>query len=291
MKNREEKLRQDILGKLTHNLGEVVVEDDRILCYVNAEKMDNFSPQLHLGTIYRDSSNNVEKYNFNKPIYFIFRHINFVNGLTLYCPVEEFNIVFENCDFERGIKIENAINVTFKNNEFYYCISPYKPCLYGYVENLKFENESFFLKSKTDNKYSLDLKVRNLEIIDSTFILDDKNGGVRIKANKIDMIDSDIKTHKEIEINTNKISLNNSNVISQNQITLNDKSNYNNIIEGVESPKTIYNGINLSALKFIGDNNLDKQKLRKILLEQLKTLKSNIEKTNINEIIELNKRR
>ena len=288
MKKKSERLKQKLLGKLTHNLGEVVVKDDRIICYVNAEKIGLFKSKITLGMHFLPKQGDIKKYNLDKPIYFIFNHINFYDRVWLYCPIEEYNIVFKNCDFKREIHIEQTKNVTFQNNS-HYIRSGNQPYLCGDVENLKIIQEYFWWLGELDTKYSIDLKVKNLEIKDSVFNIDEGWSCMRIKANKIDMLDSFIKVYNEIEIYTDKLSLDNSYIESQTKIILNDKNNYNNMIYGIESPNTIYNGINLSALNLA--NSTNKQKLREILLQQLKTLKSNIEQTNIKEIIELNKRR
>lgn len=301
MQKRDEKLKQKLLGKLTHNLGEVVVEDDRIICYVDATKIDGIL-YLNEGQTngilagicvwpnYTVKPKYLEKYNLDKPIYFIYRNIDFYDRVWFSCPVEDHHIIFKNCRFENIIHIEGTKNVTFENN-YYSLLSCNQPWLYADVENLKIINECFFGLGKSNSKFSINLKTKNLEIKDSSFNLDKRNSGITIKAKKVNIINSYIETYCGIEIDTNKLHLNNSFITSQTKIILNDKSNYNNIIEGLESPKTIYNGTNLSALKFIEDNNLDKQQLREILLQQLKQLKSEIEQTNIKEIIELNKRR
>ena len=283
MKKREERLKQKLLTALTHHLGEVVEKEDRILCYVSAEKIKLFKSKITLGKYFVPKQREIEKYNLDKPIYFIFNYIHFYDQVCLYCPIEEYNIVFKNCYFEKEVYIEQTKNVTFQNNTYYI------PSLCGDVENLNIINEHFHCIEKSGDKYLLNLKVKNLKIKDSIFNFDEQDGGVRIKANKIDMIDSYIRTHEKIEIDTNKIYLNNSDIKSETKIILNEKNNYNNMICGIESPITIYNGINLFSLKLANTSN--KQQLREILLQQLKTLKLNIEQTNIKEIIESSKRR
>ena len=108
------------------------------------------------------------------------------------------------------------------------------------------------------NKFDINLE-KNMDIKDTHI----GTAFMNVTCEKINLIDSEINSKYFIDINE-KIS-----------------SNDNDILESIESPKIIYNGINLSEISYINQNHLDKQKLRKILVRQLKELNEKVQ-NNIN---------
>lgn len=244
----------------------------------------------------------------------IFKNCKFCDGVFI---DEAKDLIFENNTYNSSGRLYMQLSF----DSFY---------LQGKAENLKIintsvydnNNEASFLKFEVLNDTKIvNSKIKlpiydkliitgkgNVEIVDSVIdgcdtyikgntITLNKNelnsSYVDIEAKKnINVIDSNIKTYN-IVIKGDLVNLINSKITSSSSVYINEtkQSSNNNIKKAVIAPKIIYNNIDLSAIDYIKQNNLNKQQLRMVLVEQLKGIKENIKKIKINEIIELNKRR
>lgn len=164
--------------------------------------------------------------------------------------------------------------------------------------------KSFIMQNSEIVFTDLNLEVEgNLNIINSNLIgrkTKTKGDNVVLNNSKIDLFyEFDINAEKNIDIidtyinnsytyiNCEKINLNNSKILSQYLTQINEtrSSNNNDILKSIECKKIIYNGVNFSEINYIKQNNLDKQTLRNILIEQLKLLKNKIQNNIDNENI------
>ncbi len=277
-------MRKKYLNTITSKLGQVVVTNDEIICYVDKEKLNSFKSELcydlRLSGAQKLSRSILDKYDLNKPVHYIIDGIYFDNGLCLNSDMNV-HVEFKNCIFGNKLHIKEADLVTLNNNKY----NPRDFLIGGCVfdcsaKKLKIEKERFidfkYLREGS-KRFGMNIAVENLEILDSSILITKDEGSIEIIADKIDIKDTSINCHNTVSIKSNMLNLDNSRVESKTKIVLYDQSsnNNNNIIMGIKAPKIIYNGIDITKKE---EPKLNKNQLLTILATQLKTIEIN--KTN-----------
>lgn len=132
------------LKNVTGNLGEVVEEDNRIVCYV--DKKVQGMKKIELFNV--NSNRNLllnKKYDFNKPIYYLLDSLDFDNGNVVELfGYDDVNVVINNCNLSCYFNISG--NCTIKN-----CTFIDSSWLSIYANNLRF--------SKCNIDFPTDIKV------------------------------------------------------------------------------------------------------------------------------------
>ena len=291
-------MQQKHLKKLTGNLGKVEIKDDRIICYVDERKLEKFKCKhtdiynlvLMQKLFYKPLKQ--QKYDLEKPIYYIFEYIDFDKiGLRIE-SCEGTHFIFRYCDFYERIDVCWADSITLEENQYFlhelennYC------CFMGKINNLKIIYNGFYLKPGLEFSYLWELEVENLEIKNSDISLLDSKGFFKIEANNIDIIDSNIGVNQKINFKANNINLINSEIKSNEEIIIDNENgkNSNNLPMGLSAPKIIYNGIDLAHIN-INPNSIGMKNLRTIFINQLKLLKENVRKEQEEKLSIINKR-
>lgn len=103
--------RQLYLKKSICNIGKIVEEEDKIICYVDQKSIDRYKGNNPLYKLRLNGMNQVtegiketvENFRLNKPVYYIFDGIEFSTGLEITSLWS--NVIFRNCTFDKNIGI------------------------------------------------------------------------------------------------------------------------------------------------------------------------------------------
>lgn len=277
-------LKKDVIKTITNNLGKVVEEEDKIICYVDKKKCKKDKYHYTIPCFGNAVSYNYKKLaqrlKLNKPICYIIENIDFDKRVSLFA-YNDCEVIIRNCNFEQGIyghinskcTIDNSYIKAFLDNT---SISAKNLT----IQNMTIKNE---LYSNCQLKFSADEK---LEIIDSnigklneqtTIILESGNNINLVNAK----IESDVITVKAKNIYTDE----KSNLITD-KLNLNIEE-FNTL--NITSPLIVYNGQSIINAK---NQNLSKDDLllnlkRLEFLEVLKKLKAKCESINNTKISEI----
>lgn len=293
-------IRNYVARKATGNLGKVVINDDKIVCYVDGRKLKKKEKYIHrYNLIFKciPSKEEIFKtYNLEKPVHYIIKDTDFDMEIRIMSSTKNCHVTFENCTFTGAIEIDFADHITFINNiyeaqnyknfwsiykEGEFCIST--RAKKGEINKLEFINDNIDVDyPETIPVYrATDKSPKKKEI---------KNPIVEIwlYAKEIIMTNTDIVNAKSIVIGTDRLLLNATNIRTQElEIdTKNFEYNYTAIesdIISVKANKILCDYGNLKGNSiFVNDVEMDKNnirmdaetvKLQKERLELLSTLK------------------
>lgn len=289
-------LRNKLLKDITNNLGEIKEKNEKIICYVNNRKLKkyrkgNYLPYysilLKSKKMYPDEILN--SYKVNKPIHYVVNGMNFKTAVEVIAP-EDTTVVFVNSKFNREFNVISGGDIILESNEYCDEENFYKNDIFFCAiraKSLKFLNDNFTNKSKYNIETSFGIKIDtdNLEIINSTFNTKKKDGVVSIITKNAYIEDSDIKCHKEIYIKSDELKVLDTKIKSDREVVIDNKNN--NYVIGVTSPKTIYNGSDLTKYYSLNPENLELQSSRVSLIKKLRQLRDNCININTTELKEV----
>jgi len=114
----KEILRYLAMKELTGNLGSVVYEDDKLICYVNKRnsKRECLTDYFYCHGINDSNRNLANAYNLNKPITYVFDKLNFQKNNVVIYGYNDANIIIKNCNFNRELIITNPKGITVLDN-------------------------------------------------------------------------------------------------------------------------------------------------------------------------------
>lgn len=284
-----------LLRNITNKLGIVEVTDDKIICYVDNKKLKKYRKGKYL-TFYElilKTKNGCPKetldiYKVNKPVYFVINNMNFETALTIMTG-KDTNITFSNCKFNREVSIYSGGEIVLENNQYCDEDRVYKNSLVFCridCKSLKFVNDNFVNKStyKTQTNFGIMIDTDNLEIINSNFDLKNNDGVISVRTKNMNIDNSDIICHNSIYIKSDEINSIDTTIKSETEVVIENKNN--NYIMGVTSPKTIYNGMDLSKYHSLEPKNMELQKSRIALVESLRILRDKCINISLSKTIE-----
>lgn len=117
-----EMLRKYVAKRATHNLGEVEITEDEVICYVDGKKLKKqmLERDLHRYNIrfHRIPTNEeiYKVYKLNKPVHYIIKDVDFDREINIMASMKDCHVTFEKCSFTACIGIDFADHITFKNN-------------------------------------------------------------------------------------------------------------------------------------------------------------------------------
>ena len=181
------------------NIGEIVEEEDKIVCYVTKDALAKYRKgcpvyELTLTGISDVTEKDKEvarKFNLNKPFYSIFENIEFRSSLhfSSICA----HVIFKNCTFSTSVRISFADDVIFENNKYINHCPFYskEDCFFTSraIKKLTFLNDEFangdILKKYGYYKpnFSMNISAGLLELINTKFVYEDTRT-VQISAQK-----------------------------------------------------------------------------------------------------------
>lgn len=293
------KMRKKYLNKCICNIGDIVEEEDKIICYVKQDLLDKqIRKNLTLGlslnginTANEDLKKIADYFDLNKPVDYVFENINF-NIYWLKFSSLFAHVTFRNCKFYDYIKIIFANDVTFENNKYYqpYSTHGMDNCFLDVysIEKLAFINEVF---------------INSAEVVDLTeYNISTPKFGIKIKGEEIEVINTNVNANDQVNIQSNKINIDNSHICAKDvYIETKDMNFYNSSIKAEEgvmldttncnfmdcvdsplmdisAPIIVYNGLEIQ----LNDNNDDKllYELRKELVEKLYSIRDYCKQVN-----------
>ena len=271
------------------NLGKIVEEDDKFICYVNQKKIDKYNKKHNFlisgfYTINDGIRKKVNDLNLNKSVYYIFDNIKFTNKLS-FCSRSS-HVIFKNCTFEEGIKIFFADDIVFQNNKYLdYNFEEHNDCFLKikHINKLTFIDDNFANSYKHSKSFDMDVIADRLELIDtnvSTQVLS------KITAKKTIIKNSELNVNK-LCLNSNSIDTDHSTITAKESVEIkNEEMDFDCYIE---SPLIIYDNVELSEdnfSKFITnrEESLDSKKLYLENLKEMVTKYQNIDNRSFEPI-------
>lgn len=286
------------LKKVTKNLGNIEILDDKIICYVSNKVIKNkFKKNTYyigFDGVYNISEDYIKLnslFDINKPIYYIIENMNFVDGIELHTNFDS-HVIFRNCVFNKNIAILWGNEVIFENNIYNdYCpVYYYGNCfLNGNVKSLKIINDNFVNSSSSHHptKFGINITVDEFELNNSNISIDCPSN-IIIDAKNTTIINSKVNS-PEIYLKSDNITTTNSSIYSSNGIIIENKNC--SVIDGLSTTTLVYNGIDLSDDKSqfskISKDLIEMKKSRIDFVEKLRNLLNCCSHVNDKEVIDL----
>ena len=259
------KEREEVIKRWICNIGEIVEEEDRIICYVKQDLLVNkcryICDYLMLDGLFAGDKFYIEqrnRLNLNKPVFYIFDGIHF-EWCFRFNSKGNCHIIFRNCMYKNGIDISYANNVTFENNKYYNYYSDSYVGRYVFlvgnkINKITFRNEKYGnrYRSGLSLKYGIDIDAKVVEIIDSK-IDSHTYGNINICASEMVIENSSIYCGK-IVLDVDEIKYMVSHIDARESVTIDNKNK--NYIENIDSPLVIYNNTLIKPVSgVLGDIN------------------------------------
>jgi len=180
------------------------ITDDKIICYINNEKLEKTRSQT-LGynysfsdiDIFKYNKSILTRYNLDKPIYYVIENMDFKDKIEFYIQ-KNAHLIFKNCTFNYQTQISgnDGGEVIFENNTYFsegkHSLIK-KPFVKINAGNIKFNNENFINTGDVENLglsyFGIEMKSKTLELINSTL---ETNGKIDIESGEIDILFSKI---------------------------------------------------------------------------------------------------
>lgn len=243
--------RQVYLKKSIGNIGRIMEEDDKIICYVDQKALKKYRDnksiyKLRLNGVAGKIKKNVE---LSKPVYYIFENIEFNLVTQIASPWAI--IIFRNCTFNKNIEIISGNEITFEDNKYSDHCSAYfyKNCFFtaDEVNKLTFIDENFIncydVNYFGDVIFGMKINSKILEFI-NTKVRAEYPATIKIRAEKTKTVNSVISAN-EVYIDSNSIETIDSPIMAKSGVII---ENINCDFSGnIESPIIFYNGIDLSC--------------------------------------------
>ena len=119
--------RKSAIKNITGNIGKIEERDDKIICYVDKNKVNNRKYIWCNG--YMINKELSQKFDINKPISYVFNNIKFKKGVSI---IGQSDIIVENCHFKgettisgdgnleiTNSKLDTALNILIKGNNVF----------------------------------------------------------------------------------------------------------------------------------------------------------------------------
>lgn len=287
-------IRQQCLKEYICNIGKIVEEEDKIICYVNQKYVDRYKGNKTLYKLRLNGINQitegiketVEKLKLNKPVYYIFDGIEFSLGLQITSLWA--HVIFRNCTFDKNIGIIYGNEITFENNKYKDHCNTY---FYGKcfltadrVEKITFVNDNFFnsydLKMYGDQHFGMQIDAKEVEFI-NTKVEAEYPATINITAESTRIEKSELKAH-EVYIDSQNIDFVDSSLVAQNGAII---ENANHDFSGnIQSPIIFYNGIDIanttSKTQKVNKDEAILKESREELIEKLRNLSNYCQQLN-----------
>ncbi len=265
---------------LTGNLGTVVEEDDKLVCYVNKKKFSktDYRYILNCYGIGEENLNVASSYNLNKPICYVIEDVKLRERLVHINGFDNCEIIIKNCNFGLGLHVNVEGKCTLENNEITF--------------------DKFLLVKAND------LVVKNMN---KCHILDYKPHIIFLSYNQIDVINSNIgEEYANFSIQAkNSLNIANSQIVGKEidcvskNITFDEKSSLkasNTLtiagdryqLNNISAPVINVNGeevVNVKQTVIVNSINDSLTLKRLVLLNQLKKIRDKCKTNNLNKEI------
>ena len=219
--------RNQALSKIVGNLGKVVESDDKIICYVDENKIKRKKSILVIDCSKKEEL--CEKYNINKPIYYILEGININENKKLFISGSNCNVIIRNCNFniDTSIYIEGKciLDNTYIKSFF---ITPF------YAHELIIKNMNRRIEDVEPNLVMAFSARDKISVIDSNVGQENCQNSIFFNSkNEINFINSKI-SGDIIKCTCKKIIMDNTSyIISKNKVYIESKTS---TLKNITSP-------------------------------------------------------
>lgn len=207
--------RKIILKRITGNLGKVIEEEDKIICYVKQTAVNGLTKNL---TLLNSTSNVNKEHNICKPIHYVFNNLICTSSIYGYNNVSAhfFKCVFNYCDnidIDGSCHIESSefnssIGFRIYANDLTINSSDINPL--GYKSFTISANQELEIQSITtgENKPYRCLNKINIYSLNNTLVKDTTINctSIYISSPKLTLLNSSISAINEANIHSNNIS-------------------------------------------------------------------------------------
>lgn len=288
-------LRKFYLKDTICNIGQIIENEDKIICYVNQKSIDKYKDNK---PIYKLILHGMEQlpehlrknYNLNKPVYYIFDGLEFNTGLEIGSLASK--TIFRNCTFTKNIGILWGNEINFENNKYNdnCCFYYYGECFLTAtaVKKINFINDNFVnsykLKQYGNARFGMKINAEEVNFINTkTDVV--APATINIKAEKTKIENSTIKAD-EIYLDSQSINSKESSIISPNGVII---ENADWDFKGhIQSSIVFYNGTdlanNIKDIHEISKEEINLKESRKKLIAKLRNLSNYCQQINDNKI-------
>ena len=177
-------------NKLTGNLGKVVEDDEKIICYVRNRK-NKYTISCH--GIRENQQKIAEKYNLNKPICYVIDGLNLKRHMTHIFGCNNCEVIIKNCNFGLELCINVAGKCTIDNTNITTFSWTSISANDLVVKNMH-KDQIRVIGSKTHVCFAAH---NSISVIDSNIDVKAKNTNISFNAtNDLDIINSTITSNK-----------------------------------------------------------------------------------------------
>ena len=247
-KKRERMIRDSIC-----NIGKIVIDEDRITCYVDQNMLDQYKRgksfyELRLNgfnQLTEELQEEIRDLDLNREVYYVFDGIIFSGALTITSLFS--HVIFKNCVFRQNIGIFWGEDITFMNNQY---LNGDRSQFYGdcffkatCVQKIHFIDEHFCRSSsvfsqKGDN-FEMKVSAKEISICNTEFDTDDISL-LQMNAKKLALVRSHLKSGKII-IDADQFLCSDSLISADKQVCIQNTSrDFNGM---VDSYLVLYNGV------------------------------------------------
>lgn len=231
---------------LTGNLGKVIEEEDKLICYVSKNKClknRDFIWNIFCNGIVSDNRvTSANEYNINKPIYYIIDGIDFGKHVIHIYGYDNVNVIIRNCKFPYGLFV--SINGDCLLEKSYVCAVMHN-LLIG-ADNITIKD--MYIYNELRYTQGLDIKIgadNNLNIIDSNIGRLREKTNVSLEAGNILNLDNSDIRGDIIECEAKKIVTHHASSLLSDKKAMIKSSDFEPI--KIESPEIFINGYKFNS--------------------------------------------
>ena len=310
-------LRKQVARIATGKKGKCEILDKEIICYVDGRKLKKkkkYEHRYNLSFVLIPTEEELYRiYKVNKPVHYIVKNVEFDMEVNIKASVKNCHVTFENCTFKEGIGIDFADHITFINNKYvardhknYFSLVPED---HFYISTRTNKNEINKISFISDNIEVDDIKT--IPIVKANNVHKKINSKKRpiiklwLHAKEISIFNTNIVDTESIEIVTDRLTLNHTNIssrqleidakyfsancdINSEIISINTKQDA--IIPGkinINRECMFINGVEVDKNeRVIDEYDLELQKQRLELINSLRKIK-NVSDNNISDRLEI----
>ena len=272
------------INYITNNLGKVIEDNNKIICYVKRNKIKKKDYSYVIGCHGIENKKIATTYNLNKLIIYVIDGLKFKNNKVYIFGYNNCEIIIKNCNFELDLDIQTNGKCTLDNTNI---------TAFSYLSidanELTIKNMNAEQIKVISPKSNIDFYASNkIEVVDSNIYSNQKNKQVSISFttnNELNFINSNINA-KNVICESPSINLDEKSGLNASD-TVTIKTNVSNTLR-VKAPivilnkKEIKNGKNLIEIKKITDT-LTLKRLE--LINLLKKVKIQGENAKLDNVI------
>ena len=219
---------------ITRNLGDVIEQEDKIVCYVDLDKAGIKNKAIGCSGIKKEDKELAKYFNLDKPIsYVIDGFYNYDSYLSIF-GYENCEVIIRNCDFKYGIFVYVNGNCTLENTT----IATYDKLVIGCSDTLTIKDMKNDQIRLIEPIATINFTSDNKIIIEKSSIGTSKNNSFEFKTKELELLDSNI-TGEVIKSNSNQIKADSESSLTATERVVINADEFDSI--KINSPKIVFN--------------------------------------------------